>query len=530
MIDNRRPSGVLAAKRKAQSSTKVNSPWLTTVFMILMGFFISLTLFLNKMPFVGQTFYFLIFMVLMSITLISDFTNVLIDTRDQFIIMPRPVNDRTVAVSRILHISFYVLRLALLQGLAGIIIVGFTDGIGAVPLFFIQILLATFLCIFFVNIIYLLLMRSVSPQRFKDIISYFQIVFAVLIFGTYYLLPRLINISVLENISLITHWWSWLLPPVWIAGINELIIHGARAGSITIILAFAGVATPVMGLWFVVKVLAPGFNRRLTVIATSDGNSSTPNKVKTVNSPGLLNKIANMAAPDPVENAGFKITLKLAARSRDFKLKVYPAFAYVPIYFLYFVLNGKGDLSEKIYHMQHGHGYIFLPYLCTFILLTVLANISMSEKYRSAWVYYAAPVASPGKLLSGMYKAIIIGFYLPYCLIISIPIIIVWGPQAINDILLAILVSIIFGMLMALFSVKGLPFSKPVTVKQAGGRMVTNMLIIGFIAGVGYIHYLIMRWEMAVWIAIIPFFIITWVMFHYYKKQTWENIEIADDI
>lgn len=530
MIDNRRPSTMLAVKRKAQNSSKVSSPWLVTFFMILMGFFISLVLFLNKMPFVGQTFYFLVFMVLMSITLISDFTNVLIDTRDQFIIMPRPVNDRTVAVSRILHISFYVLRLALLQGLAGIIMVGFADSIWAVPLFFLQILLATFLCIFFVNIIYLLLMRSVSPQRFKDIISYFQIGFAVLIFGTYYLLPKLINVSVLENISLITHWWSWILPPVWIAGINELIIHGARAGSVSIILALLGLVTPIAGLWFVVKVLAPGFNRRLTIIATSDGNNSTSPKVKTVKPAGIMDKIANLVAPGPIENAGFKVTLKLAARSREFKLKVYPAFAYVPIYFLYYALNGKGSVSDRIYNLQNGHAYIFLPYLCTFILLSVLTNISMSEKYRSAWVYYAAPVANPGELLSGMYKAIVIGFYLPYCLIISIPVVIVWGPQAINDILLAISVSIIYGMLMALFTVKGLPFSKPVVVKQGGGRMVTSLILLAFIGGVGFVHYLIARWEMVVWIAIIPFAIINIVMFHYYKKQTWENIEMADDV
>ncbi len=529
MMDDRRPNTMFAARRKQQNNTKVKSPWLVTVLMVAMGAFIGMTLFLDKMPYVGETFYFLIFMVLMSITLISDFTSVLIDTRDQFIIMPRPVNDRTVAVSRILHISFYVLRLALLQGAAGIVMVGFIDGIFAVPLFFVQIILATFLCIFFVNIIYLLLMRSVSPQRFKDIISYFQITFAVLIFATYYLLPKLINVSVLQNISLITHPWSWFLPPVWIAGLNELIIHGARTGPLTIVLALLGIATPVFGLWFVVRVLAPGFNRRLTIIATSDGNSSQT-KVKRTEKTSIMDRIANLVAPNPVENAGFKITMKLAARSRDFKLKVYPAFAYVPIYFLYFALNGKGDVSEKIYNMQHGHSYIFLPYLCTFILSSVLFNISTSEKYKSAWVYYSAPIANPGEILSGMYKAIIVGFFLPYCLVISIPIILVWGPQAINDIILSILLGIIYGMLMALFSVKGLPFSKPVAVKQGGGRMITGFIILAFIGGVGFVHYLIARWELLIWLLIIPFFIINLVMFHYYKKQTWDNIEMADDM
>src|ERR1700712_4454030 len=102
------------------------------------------------MPYVGQTYYFIVFMVFMAITLISDFTTVLIDTRDQFILLPRPVNDRTIAVSRILHISIYVLRLALLQGLAGMVMIGFIDGPLAVPLFFVQILEATFLSIFMV--------------------------------------------------------------------------------------------------------------------------------------------------------------------------------------------------------------------------------------------------------------------------------------------------------------------------------------------------------------------------------------------
>jgi len=52
-----------------------------------------------------------------------------------------------------------VLRLALLQGLPGLIMVGFIDGVLAVPLFLVQILEATFLSIFMVNIIYLLLMK-----------------------------------------------------------------------------------------------------------------------------------------------------------------------------------------------------------------------------------------------------------------------------------------------------------------------------------------------------------------------------------
>src|ERR1700743_1175434 len=221
LMDNRRPKPMFAARKNAKNGGQ-QSPWMVSFFTILMGVFIGLVLFLNGMPYVGETYYFIIFMVLMSLTLISDFTSVLIDPRDQFILLPRPVNDRTVAVARILHISIYIMRLALLQGIGGIIIIGFIDGPLAAPLFFIQILEATFLSIFTVNIIYLVLMRFVSPQKFKDIISYFQIGFSVLIFATYYLLPKLINVSALADISLLSHWWAYVIPPVWIAALNEL--------------------------------------------------------------------------------------------------------------------------------------------------------------------------------------------------------------------------------------------------------------------------------------------------------------------
>jgi len=528
IMDERRPKTIFAARRNAKNT--VQSPWVMNFFTLLMGLLFGFLLIINDTPFIGQALYFTVFMVMMALTLISDFTTVLIDTRDQFILLPRPVNDRTIAMSRILHISIYVLRLALLQGLPALVIVGFVDGIFAVPILLIQLLEATFLTIFIVNIIYLLMMKSVSPQRFKDIISYFQIGFSILIFGAYYLLPRLIGASFLDKINLLSHWWAYLLPPVWIAALNELLIHSARSNPLTGLLAIIGITLPVAGLWFMAKVLAPGFNRRLAIIATSDGNSSTSNQIKKEGKSSLIDKISNLVASDPVENAGFRITWKLAARTREFKMKVYPAFAYVPIYFLYFALNAKGNnMADKWDKLQGGHTYVFIIYLSTFIMSAILMNVSMSEKYKSAWVYYALPIGEPGKILSGMYKAIVTLYFFPYCLVLSIGIVLIWGPQSINDIILAFLVSLIYGILMALFMVKGLPFSKPVITKQGGGKMLTSIMILILIGGLGFGHYFLMKWELVIWIAILPALLINWIMFRHYKKQTWENIELSDD-
>jgi ABC-2 type transport system permease protein len=525
MMDDRRPNAMFAGRRNTTASGNVKNPVMVSVFTVLMGVFMSMVLFLGKAPYLAQTLYFSIFMVMMSLTLISDFTTILLDPRDQFILLPRPVNDRTIAISRILHISIYVLRLALLLGLPGMVMIGFIDGALAVPLFFLQVLEATFLCIFGVNIMYLLLMRSVSPQKFKDIISYFQVGFSVLIFAVYYLLPRMIDMSVLEHFSIISHKWSWCLPPVWIAALNELLIRGNSSGIITGVLAVLGFTFPLLGLWLVAKVLAPGFNRRLAVIATSDGNSNSVVNTRKARKFGLIGYIANIVAPDPVENAGFRITWKLAARTREFRMKVLPSFAYVPIYFVYFMFNGKNGGFDNI---QNSHSYIFFLYLCTFILSTILMNVFMSPKYKSAWIYYAAPIGQPGKVLSGMYKAIITLYFFPYFLVISCAIVAIWGADAINDVIFAFLACTIYGMLMALFMVKGLPFSKPVIIKQGGGRVIVSLVILIFVGGIGFAHWFIMRWENVIWIGIIPLLAINWAMFSYYKKQSWDSIELEE--
>ena len=129
-----------------------------------------------------------------------------------------------------------------------------------------------------------------------------------------------------------------------------------------------------------------------------------------------------------------------------------------------------------------------------------------------------------------MYKAIIFTYFVPYCLVLSAIVVAIWGTAAINDIILAFLVSCGYGMLMALFLVKGLPFSKPVTVKQGSGKFITSMFIVVLIGSLGFGHYYLMRWESVIWILIIPFLFINWIMLYHYKKQSWENLEMADDL
>ena len=104
----------------------------------------------------------------------------------------------------------------------------------------------------------------------------------------------------------------------------------------------------------------------------------------------------------------------------------------------------------------------------------------------------------------------------------------IWGPQAINDLILAVLVCVIYGLIMAIFMVKALPFSKPIAVKQGGGKVFVSLVVMAGIGIVGYSHYLVMKWELLIWALSIQLIFINWLMLRYYKKQTWNNIELSE--
>ncbi|MEO5911187.1 MAG: hypothetical protein ABIP95_09890 [Pelobium sp.] len=526
-MDDRRPN-MYNQQRQKKKKTVNNASWITMLVMVIMGLFLTFILGFIKQPYVGHTIYFLAFMVMLSITLISDFTSVLIDVRDNYIILPRPVSDRTFTVSRILHIGIHTAKMAIAIGISGLIYSFIAEGIISGLVFFVELLIGTTLSIFFVNIVYLIVLKLTSPQKFKDFISYFQIFFSVLIFAAYYILPKLVTKSMLEGFDILSIKILAIFPPVWIAALHELAINLKATDLKTIIYATLALIAPILSLYLVVKVLAPGFNQKLSSISGSGDDGNIISSEGKGASKGLMNAIAKKIAHHPLENAGFKITWLLSSRYRDFKVKVYPSFAFVPLYFVYFgFMNKGGSFSDNWASMQNGRMYILLMYLTSFVLTTVLQHISMTDKYKASWVFFTAPHQQPGRILAGMYKAVIIKYYLPYYIFIAAFSLTFWGPSVINDLILSFMVGIAFGILIALFQVKGFPFSQPINI-QKGGKMFISLLIMSVPLGFGFLHYWAAQWEIVIWIAAAFMTIIAWVAFSFYRKETWDSLELAD--
>ena len=179
LIDDRRPASLMQNSIRKKQKKEVNKATLSTMLVsAIMGCVFLLCFVINATITAQLTFYFTYFIFLLSATLISDFTSVLIDVRDNYIILPKPINDRTILLARLLHIFIHISKLMLPMLLPGIIYIGIYFGLGASVMLFISGMLAVLFSIFLINSIYIIILRITTPAKFKNIISYIQIAFA----------------------------------------------------------------------------------------------------------------------------------------------------------------------------------------------------------------------------------------------------------------------------------------------------------------------------------------------------------------
>ena len=226
---------------------------------------------------------------------------------------------------------------------------------------------------------------------------------------------------------------------------------------------------------------------------------------------------------------GFEVAWLLSGRSRDFKLKVYPSFAYIIVYFFYFSLNmNKVRGQSYLGYLAGTRSYILLIYLSSFALITSITYLVYSEKYKAAWVYYASPLKVPGEVLLGAVKAMMAKFFLPFYAVVMLFSLFVWGPGVLPDMLLGLINVIWFGVLMGFIYLRRLPFSAPFNVQAGSGRFVKNLFILGVPGLTGVAHYMLRKYvaaPYALWIFIVLALALAWLIYGRYKELSWTELD-----
>lgn len=484
LMDKRRVP--VSWKKKQQTGNNNTSMIIGYLMYGLMSLFVGVQILLMPSLIFSMIIFHSYLLFVMAMTLITDFSAVLLDTADNNILVPKPINSRTLFLSRVIHITTYLLKyfiaLSLFPIVFSFIKYGLLVGIATI----LTSLLTVTFAVFATYILYGLILRFGNEQKIKDVVGYFQIFMTIVFVAGFQIVPRLMDFT--EKFTFTTHTYTYFIPAAWMAFFLEglSLLHFDK---IHLIMTACCFLIPVFTLWFMMKYLAPSFSRKLNALGNTGDGSLAKAGDKNISPKNISVTMSKVFCRGNEEVSGFKFVWKVTGRDKGFKIGFYPSIAYLFIFFFITVFNRHESFQFQLQHLFETKKYLFLVYIPVFMSTGALALIPFYENFSASWLYQALPLQKPGSLINGGVKAVIVKFFLPFFLLMFSVAFYIWGFAIIDDFLLGFFNDVLIFYVITLFSDNYLPFTQKPGAKQQGGkfaRAILNMIVIGMLIGLHY--------------------------------------------
>lgn len=464
-------------------------------------------------------------MVVITMILITDFSQVLLDSSDSVIILPRPVSNKTYYYAKLVHLLSYMLQIGFALTLPQLIATFYKYGAFIGFTFFVASFLLIILAVFITNLLYLFLLRFASQEALQNIINYVQIGITIVVMIGYQLVFRVFGNDFMQSAEALGQsFYHLLLPPFWLGYAMSAAVSfqfsslAAAAISLLILL-------PIGTLFALNSGLLKGFGAKLGSI---DSVSKSEDVITKQNSGGgIITRISTIFLKSPAEKAAFEFVWKMTSRDRKFKLRTYPSLAYLLVYIpLFLGVTKKGNnVSETLQELQSSEGTMLSLIYFTVVMLNVIrTNVVFHDEPKAAWIYGSTPIKQPGELLSGQFWAIFFKFQLPAIAAASVAIIYIWGFSSVDDILFGLFAVMIFQLLVNIGFKSKLPFS----FQFESGKNANFIQVIGYMVGVGIMagmHYYLMKVPYVIAVFTLPAAGLVWFLSNELRKLGWSKIE-----
>ena len=520
LMDRRR---VYMSWRQRQQKENSNPLLMTLIFYGIIGFVVGSMLYSIKALIPSMVFVHSYILFMMTMTMITDFSSVLLDTTDNQIILPRPVNSKTLFIARLVHILVYLLQFTIALALFPIIFTFMWHGplVGIAAIF--TILLTVALAVFTTYLIYGLILRFGNEQKIKDIVGYFQIFMTVFFAVGFQIIPRMINFDKLTTLFHL-HWYSYFLPPCWMALSLEAVDLGS-ADSLHLLMMVCAVFIPLFTFWLMFKYLAPSFARKLSALNT-DRTEDAKGSGAVQHKKSISEKLSAVFCQSPNESAGFELVWKITGRDKGFKLQFYPSLGYMFVFVFIFVFKSGQDMKTLWENLPNTKMFLFFIYLPMFSIAGSRIFITFNENFAASWIYQSTPLAKPGEIITGGMKALLTKFFLPVYLLFFVATGFIWGIQIADDFLLGFFNNLLIFLISAFLSNQYLPFSRQPNSKQQSGKFAQSMLQLVVIVALVGMHYLVLQINWLIYL-VIPLVALACILLIKRLQQTpWLKISI----
>ena len=487
LIDRRR---VYMNWRPRQQKENSNPLLFTLIIYTLFGVFVGLLVFKVQSFVICMALIHSYILFMMASTMITDFSSVLLDTTDNKIILSKPVNSKTLFISRLVHILVYLLQFAIAIALLPVVFIfaayGFYIGIASIGTALLMIIFSVFLT----YLLYALILKFSSEQKVKEIVNYFQIFVTIVFAAGFQIMPQLINFDNLMS-SFQAQWYSYFLPPVWMALTLES-IQQLNFDTIHLLMIGCAVLLPLFTFWVMIKYLAPSYANKLAALDNTEMKKKevplhgTPQK-------NLSQKLSKLFCKSKTETSTYEMLWKVTGRDKTFKMQLYPSLAYMGVFIFVFVFKNGQDFSQLWQDLPGTKMFLFFLYLPIFTIGSSIGFVSFHENFSASWVYQSTPVSKPGEIITGGLKALLTKFFLPIFLMLFLFSFYVWGTAILNDFVLGFFNNIFIFLLIANIGNRYLPFSREQNSKEQSGRFLYVILQIPIIALLIGLHYLLLK-------------------------------------
>lgn len=450
--------------------------------------------------------FFGIVMFLVMTSMISDFSNVLLDIRDKGILQTKPIDKKTINAAKTVHISIYLFLLTASLTIVPVIIGTFTHGILFLFLAIIELVLVNLFIVVLTSIVYYFILRFFDGEKLKDIINYVQIGLSVSIAVGYQILGRAFSLVNLK-ITFSPSWWHFLIPPFWFGAPFELILN-SHSNPYLIGFSILAVVIPVVSI-VVYNLMMPSFEKNLQKLTNNSGKNKRNRKWK--------NWLAGVVCRNNEEKVFFRFADNMMRNEREFRLKVYPSLGLsmvIPFIFLFNQLN-----SSSYAELVSGKGYLVI-YTSCLIIPNALAMLKYSGKYKGAWLYKTAPIPNLAPLYSAALKVFIANLFFPVYFVLSLIFIGIFGMRIIPDLLIVFVFSIFYTVICSNYLKGTLPFSESFEDAQqnSGLKIIVALLFGGIFA---LIHFGVTFIPFGVFVYLILLMIITIISWKWAYKTIW---------
>ncbi len=486
LVLDTRSAPIVGSNKKQKES---NSFFMSYIGHLIMGVFLAVFIYFIGDEMVRMIYFAGAFFFLTSMYLISDFSSVLLDTKDKNILLTKPVDSKTVSMSKLIHVIIYMSRLNTFLAGPSLAAIVMRNGFFTIPVFLIEVLLMDLLIFLLTAFIYLLVLRFFDGETLRNVINYIQIALTILVTVGYQIAVRVIDFTSIHSMKYNFSPLHYFNPILWFGAPFEIIYNG---GNESYLYVFTALLIIVPIICFIGYLKLSRSMETLLLKLEGEGKEKRINHHAEI----FLGKLLNR---DEASRQSFYFVNAVLRSDRSLKLKIYPELASVLLISVIMIFNvGVNDESYEVLGFEYVYLYI------NFLFYSSLLNLMhYSSAWKGSYVYFTSGMENTRAIYKGLLQTVAIRILMPMLICNSIIYLLLFKSRFVLDLIIIFLASIMILPIIGKIYFSAYPFSKPIDEsiqKNSFSKFIKTIVIVAVYA---VLHVLSHKITYGVWAYII---------------------------